>query len=296
MSSLAEVLGFTSDARVVIPHVDDVGMSHGHNLGFFEVLEAGVATSGSVLVPCPWFPEVVAYARRRPGDLDLGVHLCLNSEFSQYRWSPVVGAGRVRSLIDADGYFWPSTSETLEHADPEEARVELRAQIERAIASGIDVTHLDAHMGTVMMRDLLQVYIDLGREYALPLFFPRPTEALLEEVGHPEIFGRLPEVLEQHGASDLLMVDHAELRSLSFEPERAADHYRRVIHELEPGVTHFVLHPARADDEIRALAPESWRQRDAERRLFAGPDVARWLAEERVERVGYRRLRDLLRA
>lgn len=270
-------------------------MCHAQNVGFREVVESGIVPCGSVMVPCPWFPEVAAYARHDPG-LDLGVHLCLNSEFSVYRWGPVAERGRVSTLLDPDGYFWPSTMETLERADLEEARVELRAQIDRALASGVDVTHLDAHMGTAMMQGLLRVYLELGHEYRLPVFFPRPTPQVLEEVGRSEMIRNLPEILEGFEHEHLLMVDHVELRSLSFEPQHAEQHYRRVIGELEPGVTHFFIHPARGDDELRAITPDSWQQRDAERRIFSSPQTLRWFEDARIERIGYRRLRDALRA
>jgi predicted glycoside hydrolase/deacetylase ChbG (UPF0249 family) len=295
VKTLSEQLGFGPDVRVAILHADDVGMCHAQNLGFFEVIEAGIVTSGSAMVPCSWLPEVAAYARHRPG-IDLGVHLVLNSEFSGYRWAPVSGAERVPTLVDADGYFWPSTSETLARANPDEVRVELKAQVDRAQASGIDVTHLDAHMGTAMMFELLPIYVELGREYRLPVFLPRPTPELLEEVGHPEIVGELPKILEELDSSRVLMVDHAELRSLSFEAEGVEEHYRRVIGELRVGVTHFLIHPARSDEELEAITPDSWQQRDAERRTFARPEVASWFRDAGVELIGYRRLRDLIRS
>ncbi|MGH7820694.1 MAG: ChbG/HpnK family deacetylase, partial [Candidatus Binatia bacterium] len=224
------------------------------------------------------------------------VHLCLNSEFSGYRWRPVAGAKTVPSLVDGDGYFWPSPAETLEHADPDEVRVELREQIDRALEAGIDATHLDAHMGTAMMRELFPVYLELGRDYGLPLFLPKPTQKLLEEVGRSDMIASLEQVLEGFDASGVLMVDHAELRSLAFEPERAEDHYRAVFSELPAGVTHLLVHPAVGDDELRAITPDSWRQREAERRFFSAPELRQWLDEAGIQRVGYRRLRDVLRA
>jgi chitin disaccharide deacetylase len=294
VASLAARLGFSDDDRVVLLHVDDVGLCHAQNLGFFDVVEYGLVTTGSVMVPCPWFPEAAAYARRRP-ELDLGVHLCLNSEFETLRWRPLVGPDRAPSLVDGDGFFWASPSETLAHADPHEVRLELRAQVDRAIASGIDVTHLDAHMGTAMMPELLPIYLDLGREYSLPVFLPRPTPQLLEELGHPEIVPELPDILAALEESRVIMVDHAELRSLSFPVDEAEEHFRRAVAELRRGVTHFVLHPARADEELEAATPDSAGQREAERRVFCTAAASRWLDEGAVRRIGYRRIRELLR-
>lgn len=293
--SLSEQLGLDPRVRAVILHADDVGMCHAQNEGFFEVIEAGTVTCGSVMVPGPWFTEAAAYARRHPG-IDLGVHLCLNSEFASYRWGPVAARERVSTLLDGEGFFWPSPMETLDHADPEEVRIELRAQVERAFAAGIDVTHLDAHMGTTMMGGLLPVYLDLGREFRLPVFFPRPTPKVLQDVGRPEMIRELPSILEGLEHQHLLMVDRVDLRSLSFDPERAETHFRQVIAELQPGITQLFLHPARGGEELAAIMPDSWRQRDAERRVFAGSAVRGWLEEAGIERVGYRRVRDLLRS
>lgn len=294
MPTLAERLGFTAQDKVVLLHVDDVGLCHAQNRGFFDVIEYGLVTTGSVMVPCPWFPEAATYARRRP-DLDLGVHLCLNSEFAALRWRPLLGPDRVPSLVDGDGYFWPSPPETLAHANPDEVRRELRAQIERALASGIDVTHLDSHMGTAMMLELLPIYLELGREFSLPVFLPRPTAALLEELGHPEFVPELDEILVMLERSGVLMVDYAELGSLTFQDRDAEQHYRHAIANLRNGVTHFILHAAQGDDELEALTPDSWQQRDAERRIFSSEAAHRWLEEAGVQRIGYRRLRSLLR-
>ncbi len=294
MKSLSEQLGLDPRARAVILHADDVGMCHAQNLGFFEVIESGTVSCGSAMVPCPWFAEASAYARRHP-QIDLGVHLCLNSEFSSYRWGPVVGRSRVPTLVDGEGFFWPSPMETLERADPEEVKVELRAQIERAFAAGIDVTHLDAHMGTAMMHELLSIYLELGREFRLPVFFPRPTPKVLADVGRSEMIRELPHILEQFEHGHLLMVDRVDLRSLSFDPDRAETHYRQVISELQPGVTQLFIHPARGGEELEAITPNSWRQRDAERRIFSSPETRRWFEDANVELIGYRRVRDLLR-
>ena len=295
MPSLVERLGFSPGDKVVIVHADDVGLCHAQNVGFFDVLEAGNVTSASLLVPCPWFPEAAAYARRRAG-IDLGVHLCLNSEWSSVRWGPLLGRDRVPTLVDPDGYFWTTQGETLTHAALDQVHAELRAQVERALAAGIDVTHLDAHLGTAMMTELLSVYFDLGREFRVPVFFPRPTPELLEEVGHPEMIPELDRVLAELERSNVLMVDHAELGSLTIPANGTEEHYREMFASLEPGVTHLIIHPARGDEELEAMTPDTWRQREAEHWLFSSSLTARWLEETGAKRIGYRSLRDLVRA
>src|SRR5688572_19372419 len=156
--------------RTLIIHEDDLGGSHGANMAFVELWDLGIATTGSVMVPCPWFPEIAAIARQRP-EMDLGVHLTLTSEWTAFRWRPLTGV-QDNGLCDADGYFWMRVADARK-ADPVAVEAELRAQIETALAAGIDVTHLDSHMGTVWQPEFLELFVKLGREYRLPLGITR---------------------------------------------------------------------------------------------------------------------------
>ena len=178
--SVLERLGHAPDARVVVVHADDIGMCHSANVGAFEALDGGVVSCGSLMVPCPWFAEAAEIARQRP-EIDLGVHLTLTSEWEVYRWGPVVGRDAVPSLCADDGCFYPTTEEVLAHATVEDVERELRAQIDKALAAGVDVTHLDSHMGTVFAPPLLEVYARLMRAYELPGFMFRPNRNQLAE-------------------------------------------------------------------------------------------------------------------
>src|SRR5213596_1723302 len=134
-----ERLGYPRDARLLVIHADDAGMAHSVNRATVEALEKGWITSASILVPCPWFPEVARWARTHP-DADLGIHLALNSEWTSFRWRPL---SEVPSLVDADGYF-PLVETTVgAQAKPAEVERELRAQVDRARAAGIRLSHLD---------------------------------------------------------------------------------------------------------------------------------------------------------
>jgi predicted glycoside hydrolase/deacetylase ChbG (UPF0249 family) len=156
----------SNSERFVVIHEDDVAVSHGANTAFIEFFEAGICTAGSVMVPCPWFPEIADLARQRPG-IDLGVHLTLNSDMTPFRWRPLTGVGR-GGLTDAAGYFWRDVPDAR-RADPSAVEAELRAQVDAALAAGIDVTHLDCHMGTAMMPEFVAIYERLGADYRLPL-------------------------------------------------------------------------------------------------------------------------------
>ena len=146
--TLVERLGYPRDAKLLIVHADDLGAAHSINSASIKALESGLVSSASIMVPCPWLPEIAAYARAHP-ETDFGVHLTLTSEWSLYRWGPVLGKERVPTLLDSSGYLYPLENEAAAHMDIKEAEAEIRAQIARARALGIQPTHLDSHMGTL---------------------------------------------------------------------------------------------------------------------------------------------------
>jgi len=270
-----ERLGFSAGATVAVVHTDDIGMSHAANIGAFAALDTGPATCGSVMVPCPWFSEAAEMARARP-DVDLGVHLTLNAEFDGYRWGPVAGRTAVPSLVDGAGHLHRSSRETVKSGTVDDVRTELRAQIDAALGAGIDVTHLDSHMGTVFHPKFFDVYLELGREYRLPLFLPRAEELRPE----PEGF---------------IVFDGYDADSLGFEPGRGEIHNARRINELGAGLNYLICHPAQGGDELSAIT-DSAHQRDFERQFYGGEAGMAALAGAGVETIGMRPLRDLMRA
>ncbi|MGH7466324.1 MAG: ChbG/HpnK family deacetylase, partial [Longimicrobiales bacterium] len=149
---------------------DDAGMSHAVNSGTKRLLETGLPVSVSIMFPCPWYREIVEILRDYP-DASVGAHLTLNSEWRNYRWGPVVGREAARSLVDEDGYFFHSAAELYENQpDPGEVERELRAQIERALATGLRIDYLDFHMGTATRYPEFRAIVErLGSEYGLGL-------------------------------------------------------------------------------------------------------------------------------
>jgi predicted glycoside hydrolase/deacetylase ChbG (UPF0249 family) len=291
--TLAERLGFGSDDRVAVIHCDDIGMCHAANEGAFEALSRGPATCGSVMVPCPWFPEAAQRARALPG-IDLGVHLTLNAEWSHYRWGPVAGASAVPSLLDAEGCLPRSAAEVLERATPGDVETELRAQLERALAAGLDVTHLDAHMGTALLPPFVAVYAGLAREYRLPVFAVRPDAAALQQLGAAGAADRYARVLDGLETDGIPLLDAFDANSLHFEPGEGAAHNVARLEALGPGVTYLICHPARGGEELSAITPDA-HMRDFERRFYGGEEGRRALEQQGIHCIGMRRLRDLVR-
>ena len=269
-----ERLGFSPGTTVAVVHADDIGMSHAANIGAFAALDAGPATCGSVMVPCPWFSEAAEMARARP-EVDLGVHLTLNAEFGGYRWGPVAGHTAVPSLVDDAGHLQRTSRETVKSGSADDVRTELRAQIDAALAAGIDVTHLDSHMGTVFHPKFFDVYLELGREYRLPLFLPRAEELRPDPDG-------------------FIVFDGYDAESLGFEPGQGLAHNERRIGRLGAGLNYLICHPAQGGDELSAIT-DTAHQRDFERQFYGGRAGRATLSDAGVETIGMRRLRNVLR-
>ena len=271
---VVERLGFSAGSTVAVVHADDVGMSHAANIGAFAALDTGPATCASVMVPCPWFSEAAAMARARP-DVDLGVHLTLNAEFDGYRWGPVAGRTAVPSLVDEAGHLRRTSRETVKSGTIADVRSELRAQIDAALAAGIDVTHLDSHMGTVFHPKFFDVYLELGREYRLPLFLPRVPEFRPDPDG-------------------FIMFDGFDADSLDFESGEGRTHNERRIRNLGAGLNYLICHPAQGGAELSAIT-DSAHQRDFERTFYGGDAGRAAFADAGVETIGMREVRELLR-
>ena len=255
-AGIPERLGYPASARLLVLHADDLGMAHSVNRATFEALEKGWISSSSILVPCPWFPEVARWARAHP-EADLGIHLALTSEWTTFRWRPLSGPSDVPSLLDPDGYFPIVETTVATRASAPEVEKELRAQIDRAKAAGIRLSHLDSHMGSLFQTaPLFEVYRRLGADYGLPL--------LIERLG--ERGGAAAPFLTN--AQGDALVD----RVLAIDPGVSAsgwrEAYEKLLAPLPPGAYEMIVHLARDDDEMRGATADhpdwgaAWRQSD----------------------------------
>src|SRR6185369_15920385 len=189
--SLAERLGFKATDKILIVNVDDIANSHAANVAVMDAIQNGLATSATIIVPGPWFPEIADYARKHP-QADFGVHLAHTSEWTTLKWGPVASRSEVPGLVDPQGYLWPDIVRVYKNASPEQAYIEARAQIKKAMAAGIDVTHLDSHMGTLQFNEAyFQVYRRLAKEFDLPLRMG--SQELLASLGGGQQRGQLDE-------------------------------------------------------------------------------------------------------
>ena len=239
LSTLPERLGYPADSKLLIVHADDLGMAHSVNAATTKAFESGLVSSGSIMVPCPWLPEIAAYARSH-SEADLGLHLTLTSEWKFYRWGPVLSKDRVPSLLDHDSYFYLTESEAASHAKASEVEAEIRAQIDRARAFGIQPTHLDSHMGTLYQnKALFETLLRVARDNKLPV---RVSKEWLASTGY------LSSILNPN--------DIAVDRIISIDPGVTAEgwskFYADAVRSIQPGVTEMIVHIAYDDEEMRA--------------------------------------------
>ena len=271
---------------ILIPHIDDIGVTPGTVVAIDELTKAGLVTSGSVMVPTPHFTDIAELARRRP-ELDLGVHLTLNSESDYLKWGPLTEPGPASGLIDENGHFPKTVQQLREQADPAAVEIELRAQVETALESGIAVTHLDHHMGAALNPEFAEITIDLGREFGVPVLFPRRISDYFDLLGKGpvdlELMTRRRDRLE--GAGDLI-VDHF---AMGLEVDGDVEEiYKALIEEADPGVTYLALH-CTAPGEIERVHPKDYRRRIDEFHLFANEDFIEW-ARDQLDISGIREL------
>jgi chitin disaccharide deacetylase len=279
--TLVERLGYPPDTKLIIVHADDLGETHSVNAAAINAMEGGTINSASLMVPCPWFPEIADYAKSHP-DGDFGLHLTLTSERVYYRWGPVAPADKGSSLVDQNGYFHHDW-EKNEHINAKEVEIELRAQIERALAMGVRPTHLDSHQYRLIIngKELFDVMLRVAHDYKLPIFVTRDWFA-----EHPYLEASL-------GPNDIVL-DHTVTIEPGLPVEKWAEFYLTALKNLKPGVTEFVIHPGYDDDELRAATRErstwgsAWRQRDYD--FFTSDQFREILAQQKIKLVTWREL------
>jgi len=282
--NLAERLGYPKDAKLVIIHSDDLGVSHSENAASIMAMEKGSVSSASIMVPCPWSSEIAAYVQAHPA-ADLGLHITLTNEYKYYKWGPVTSIDKVPGLVNKNGYFYSSVDSVIRNASAAEVEQEIRSQVIKGKQMGIDPTHLDAHMGTALSNlDFFKAYLKVGHEYKIPI--------LITSFFAPGLKTKLDSLITDKD----VVVDNI----LSFSPGDFKTgfpaFYTNGIKNLKPGLTYLIIHTAYDDDEMRALKGDdpdwgaAWRQ--AEFNFFTSPECAKVLKENNVYVITWKEIRD----
>jgi predicted glycoside hydrolase/deacetylase ChbG (UPF0249 family) len=284
-------LGFGDGDRVAIVHADDLGMCQSTLTAFADLMEAGLVSSAAVMVPCPWFPEAAAYCRAHP-ELDVGVHLTLTCEWDSYRWGPVFTRDPASGLLDEEGYMHRTSQAVWAHASVPAVEAESGTQLDRALAAGLDVTHVDTHMATLAHPRFVEGYAGLALDRGLPMAMLRPDGAAARARG---VEPRLARQLARRLAAARAPVFDAVAGLPLDDPRDRVAQARRLFDTVRPGLSLVILHAACDTPELRAIASD-WPSRVADYEAFTSRELRDHVRSSGVQVIGYRALRDEMRA
>jgi predicted glycoside hydrolase/deacetylase ChbG (UPF0249 family) len=275
--SLVEQLGYGRDSILVIVHADDIALHRDQTDGALEAMDLGMCRTGSVMVPCPDFERTLAIWQARP-ELDLGVHLTLNSEWgTRYGWSPILPQSRVPSLYTEDGIMWPTEQELREHMVVSEALLEMEAQILRVLEAGVHPTHIDDHMGCYWQHpDLKQGAMQLAKQYSLPM---NPIHV---------------KEMRQQGyiVADAVWMFTSNLFPEIVDPSIRGKVYDSWMRGLKPGVHLLLTHIARGTPDLRSRIPMT-HFREGDYAYWTRPETVALAKELGITFIGYRELQML---
>lgn len=252
----AEQLGWGPEDRVVIFHIDDTGMSLGSNLGTIKAMEEGLATSCSIMMPCPWVSGYWRHLKEHP-DTCAGLHLTLTSEWDNYRWGPVAGKAQVPGLVDEEGCLWGSVEEVVKNASADEVEIEIRAQIDRALTMGIKPSHLDSHMGTLFANiAFIERYVKVGIEYGIPILMPGGhLQYISQEDEVPSDVARaLGKKLWDAGFP---VIDDVVAETYGWKRGDKVETFSKFLRGMKPGITEFIVHCSVPTEEFPSFTGSS---------------------------------------
>jgi len=275
----AQRLGYPADKKVLILHADDSGMCPEANAALFQYMKEDRIQSSSVMMPCSYAEEAMAWYAEHP-DKDIGLHLTLTSEWKTYRWSPVAGKS-VPTLMDADGFMWRDVVSVVQHGDPAEVETEIRAQIEKAIALGVQPSHMDTHMGTMYgSLEFTKIYLQLAEEYEIPAMvieFISEIVTKFRRQGYP-ITDALISFMSDYSLpklDDFWAVPNGN----SYEDKK--DKFKQMVQSFPPGIHEIIFHPSIESDNLKTIT-NSWQQRVWEAQMFSDPEIKVFFESEGV--------------
>lgn len=284
--TLTERLGYKKTDKLLIINNDDAGMCHAANTATIEGMEKGLISSATIMTPCSWSNEIIKYAKENP-EKGFGVHLTLTAEWKNYRWATIASRHEVPGLYDQQGYMWKGVLEVYQASNTSEALIEGRAQIRKAMAAGVPVTHIDSHMGTYQYApDYMYIYIQLAEEFNLPVRMP--SASTIENMGAPAF----RDICKEKGIVCPDFFIHEEFED--YKTENVEEFWTDYIKSLKPGVTEIYIHAASEGDEIRAITGSA-PKRIKELEFFTSNKLRQLIEDEGIILISYRPLFELQR-
>ena len=284
--NLAQQLGYAPDSKLLIIHADDIGVAQGVNNASFSAFQKGAINSGSVMVPCPWFLEVAEFAKKNP-KYDLGIHLTLTSEWKNYKWDGISSSNEISSLLNEKGHFYPSIEEVKINATYDDVKKELRAQVNYAKNFGFNPTHLDTHMGAVLVRqDITKAYFEIGEEFRIPVLAATIFKDLvnLDDIDESKIVW----VQKVYQKSDDTPIDR----------ENWDIFYSNVIKEIKPGLNVLLVHLGDDTPELKQMMVDhpgwgaKWRALDSE--VLESSTFKKLMKQENIQLVQWNQIKKVI--
>ena len=285
--TLAEKLGYKSTDRLLIVNCDDAGMCEAANQAAIDGIKNGMITSTTIMMPCPKAEEIVGLAKQNPA-IDAGVHLTHTAEWKTYRWGSIAPREKVKGLLDPDGYLWRTVEGVYSHSNPMEAYREATAQIKKAINMGLEITHIDSHMGTMQLSPpYVDAYLQLAIDFNVPVRMA--SQETLEKFGQPDIRKNFSE-------KGILFPDYLIYEELdNYTEDDIKTFWKNILHNLKPGITELFIHASVPDPELKKIT-DSWQTRNNEYELFTNdPEFKEFLKDENIILIGYRPIFELQR-
>ena len=283
--NIAQRLGYNKNAKLLIIHADDIGVSHSVNQASFNAFKSESISSGSIMVPCPWLLEVAKFSKLNP-KYDLGLHLTITSEWENYKWDGISSSNEISSLLNSSNHFYDNTEDVKKNAIASEVKKEIQAQINYAKKIGINPTHLDSHMGALNVRpDIARVYLEVGEENNIPVFLPSTIKPLLESLDYDK--------------KNLVIVDKYYMMSDSgVEKSEWSNFYNNIINELQPGFNVILVHLGYDNEELQALTinhPDfgsTWRESDL--RVLESKTFKKLLIKNDIKIIKWRDIKNII--
>ena len=304
-ATYAEKLGYPKGAKIIILHIDDMGMSYDSNLGGIEAMTKGVANSCSVMMPCPWVPGFIHYMKQHPG-LDAGLHLTLTSEWKDYRWGPLSGKPKTPGLVDTEGAMWRGVADVVKHASADEVETEIRAQVDRAKTMGFEPTHLDSHMGTLFATPaFIERYIKVGIDYQIPVMFPGGHNTLIaQELKNTSADMQMArEAGKTLWNAGLPVLDDLYNDSYSWKPSPGiyandkklqsykTQKYIEVLKSLKPGITMIIMHCTNTSETFQHIS-DSGPTRRGDYLAMVDPALKKFIEKEGIVLTTWREMKE----
>ncbi|MHA1728623.1 MAG: ChbG/HpnK family deacetylase [Promethearchaeota archaeon] len=285
MNYVLEKLGYSDKDRVVIFHTDDIGFCRASFEAYVDLVDFGLISAASTLVPCPSFKETAEFCKKNPKKVDMGVHLTGIGEFNT---KPLSIKSPDPRLTDKDGCFYRENEIIFDLVDSEVMKNEIQAQVDLAVTSGIDITHVDSHCGTHFNPKFSVDYIDTALKFKVPPLLFRPPEMKNNS------WQKKIDALEGNGVPIFDNIVLVSLEEMDNKKDRIKG-IKKMIDGLKPGLTYFIIHPAKNTVELKKITTD-WKFRVADYLAFTDPELKKFVnIESGIYTIGYKVLRDTMR-